>query len=385
MHVVMAGVYPAKLTQISGGVEAVVLNLSQALQHYPDIKLDIVTLDRQGRARRKEKHGNVAVYYLPSAALPSYLSTFANIRQIRAELIQLAPDLIHVQVADEFAEAAADCGLPWVLTLHGIRFLEVTLWEGFLDRAYRGWFIKRTERRAVRRAEHIISISPFIRSTFKGQIGGKVYNVENPIDNAYFQVPQKATPGQLLFVGRLIPRKGVHTLLRAFAFLHQRMPKTTLRIAGGEVFANESRTYPKELKEFITKAGLQEAVTFLGEIDKSAIMEEYSKCAAFVLSSVLETAPMVIMEAMAAGKAVVSTDAGGARYLVEHGQTGLIVPSEDEKALGEALYKVLSNEPRLEAMGRQAKKVAKQRFHATAIARQTREVYYSIKGKRPPS
>ena len=385
MHVVMAGVYPAKLTEISGGVEAVVLNLTQALQHYPDIQLDVVTLDRQGRARRKEKHGNVTVYYLPSAVLPSYLSTLANIRQIRAEMIRLAPDLIHVQVADEFAEAAAASGLPWVLTLHGIRFLEVALWEGFLDRVYRGWFIKRTERHAVRRAEHIISISPFIRSTFKGQIRGKVYNVENPIDDAYFQVPQKATPGQLLFVGRLIPRKGVHTLLRAFAFLHQRMPKATLRIAGGEVFANESRTYPKELNEFITKAGLQEAVTFLGELDKSTIMEEYSKCVAFVLSSVLETAPMVIMEAMAAGKAVVSTDAGGARYLVEHGQTGLIVPPEDEKALGQALYKVLSNETRLEAMGRQAKKVAKQRFHATTIAKRTREVYYRIKGKRPPS
>jgi glycosyltransferase involved in cell wall biosynthesis len=272
-----------------------------------------------------------------------------------------------------------------VLTLHGIRFLEVALWEGFLERVYRGWFIKRIEKRAVKRAEHIISISPFIRSTFEEQIRGKIYDIENPIDDAYFQVPQRATAAQLLFVGRLIPRKGVHTLLRAFAFLHHRMPKATLRIAGGKVFANESRTYPKELKEFITKAGLQEAVTFIGEQDKSAIMEEYSKCAAFVLSSVLETAPMVIMEAMAAGKAVISTDAGGARYLVEHGQTGLIVPPEDERALGNALYEILSNENRLEAMGRQAKKVAKQRFHAAAIARQTREVYYSMKGKRPPS
>ena len=62
MHVVMAGVYPAKLTEISGGVEAVVLNLTQALQHYPDIKLDVVTLDRQGKARRNEKHGNVSVH-----------------------------------------------------------------------------------------------------------------------------------------------------------------------------------------------------------------------------------------------------------------------------------------------------------------------------------
>jgi len=381
----MAGDYPADPTTISGGVEAVVLNLAHALQQYPDLKLDLVTLDRQETTRRIEKHENVTVHYLPSATLPSYLSTLANIRQIRTEMMRLEPDLIHAQVAGEFAEAAAGTGLPWVLTLHGIRFLEVDLWEGFLNKVYRGWFIKRTERRAVKRAQHIISISPFIQATFKGQIRGNVYDIENPIDEAYFQVRQNSQSSQLLFVGRLIPRKGVYTLLRAFALLHRRMPNATLRLAGGEAFSNESRTYPKQLRAFVAEAGLQESVTFLGALDKSALMEEYSNCSALVLSSVLETAPMVIMEAMAAGRAVVSTDAGGARYLVEQGQTGLVVPSEDEEALGEALYQVLCDEDKLQAMGHRAREVAIQRFHAKAVAAQTREVYYHILGKRPLS
>ncbi len=384
MRVVMAGVYPANPNKISGGVEAVIRYLTQALQCYPDLELDLITLGKRGTARRTVEHENVTVHYLPSTKWPGYLSTLVNVRHIRAEMIRLEPDLIHVQVADEYAEAAAGTGLPWVLTLHGVRFLEVDLWQGFLNKTYRGWFIKRQERRAIKHAKHIISISPFIQSTFNGQIGNNVYDIENPIDDAFFKVRQNRKPGQLLFVGRLIPRKGVHTLLRAFTYLHQRMPEARLHLAGGESFSNELETYPQQLKQFVADAGLEGAVTFLGQLDKPTLLEEYANCSALVLSSVVETAPMVIMEAMAAGKAVVSTDAGGARYLVEHGQTGLIVPPNDEHALAEALYQVLSDETKVETMGHRAQEVARQRFHAEIVAARTREVYYKILGQQPP-
>ncbi len=378
MHIVMAGDYPADPDKISGGVEAVVCYLIQALQHYPDLELDLITLGKRGKTKQTVKRQNVTVHYLPSAKWPSYLSTLVNIRQIRAEMVRLNPDLIHVQVAGEYAEAAAGTGLPWVLTLHGIRFLEVDLWQSVLSKFYRGWFIKREERRAVQRAKHVISISPFIQSTFNGQIRGRIYAIENPIDNVFFELPQNGNANQLLYIGRLIPRKGVHSLLQAFARLHQRIPEARLHVAGGVSFSNEAKTYPQQLKQFVVDAGLEDAVTFLGELDRAALLQEYSRCAALVLSSVVETAPMVIMEAMAAGKPVVSTDAGGARYLVEHGQTGLVVPSNDERALGEALYQVLSDEAKLETMGHRAKEAAKQRFHAQVVAAQTRDVYYNV-------
>jgi glycosyltransferase involved in cell wall biosynthesis len=294
---------------------------------------------------------------------------------------RLTPDLIHVQVAGEYAEAAAGTGLPWVLTLHGIRFLEVDLWRGFINKIYRGWFIKREERRALNCAKHIISISPFIQSTFNKQIRGNIYNIENPVETAFFNLPQHQNLKVLLFVGRLIPRKGVHSLLQAFAKLNKRIPEAKLRIVGGSDFSNEVKIYSKKLKQFVVNEGLEGAVTFIGELDKPALLKEYSQCSVLVLSSVVETAPMVITEAMAAGKAVVSTDAGGARYLVEHGQTGFIVPPNDENSMEEALYQVLSDEAKLKAMGNRARFVARQRFHAEAVASQTRKVYYKVLGQ----
>jgi glycosyltransferase involved in cell wall biosynthesis len=156
------------------------------------------------------------------------------------------------------------------------------------------------------------------------------------------------------------------------------MPKATLRLAGEDLPRSTSQTYPGQLRQFITDAGLEKAITFLGPVDRSTLLKEYANCSALVLPSMVETASMVIMEAMAAGKAVVSTDAGGARYLVEHGQSGLIVPRDDAQALGEALYQVLSDEAKLKAMGRRAEEIARERFHADKVAAQTRKVYYDV-------
>jgi glycosyltransferase involved in cell wall biosynthesis len=168
------------------------------------------------------------------------------------------------------------------------------------------------------------------------------------------------------------------TLLCAFAKLRQLMPEATLHLAGGPGFRNERDDYYLELRNFVAKTGLEEAVTFLGNVDEHTLLKEYGNCSALVLSSILETAPMVIMQALAAGKPVVSTDAGGARYLVEDGETGFIVPIGDDKALANALFRLLSDDARLKEMGRRAKQIAEQRFRATIVANRTNAVYYEI-------
>ena len=387
VHIVIAGDYPRdpEICEISSGVEAVVLYLSQALQEYRDLKVSVVTLDKWGLGKRTIKQKNATIYYLPCVRLPSYAYTLANVLRLKKQMLILQPDLIHAQVAGMYASAAARTKLPWVLTLHGIRFLESALWESLKSRIYRGWLIKREEFGALKSAKHLISISPFIQSTFEGHLNGKmIYNIENPASDSFFRLRRNYQKGRLLFVGRMIIRKGVHTLLRAFAKVHKRFPEATLRLAGGGILANDSVSYYNDLKKFVHDAGLGNAVTFLGDLGESDLLREYSQCFALVLSSVLETAPMVIMEAMAAGKAVVSTDVGGVRYLVEHESTGIIVPPNDGEALAEALLRILSDENESKAMGQRARKLAKKSFHAEVIAARTRDVYYDVLGRMPP-
>lgn len=376
MHIVMVGDYPREPENISGGVEAVIFYLTKALQQFDDLKVSVVSLDRWGFGGQTVFHENIPANFLPQVRLPSRLSFYGNIRQMREKILSLQPDLIHAHIAGQYAEAAEKTSLPWVLTLHGIRFLEAALWQSFMSKVVRRRFIKKEELRSVRSAKHVISISPFIQQTFKRNLTGKIYNIDNPVDDAFFKLEQKSEPGRIFFVGRLIVRKGVHTLLQAFANLYKRYPEVTLRLAGGGISSNDSNDYRNKLKQFVADSNLDGVVTFLGEIDRAALLEEYSKCSVFVLSSILETAPVVIMEAMAAGKAVVSTDAGGARYLVEHGKSGFIVPTNNVDALAEALYQIFHID--LQQFGQMSRKIALERFHAKVVARRTRDVYLNI-------
>jgi glycosyltransferase involved in cell wall biosynthesis len=378
MRIILAGPYPTDETEVKGGVEAVMLYLAPALAKLDDIELHVISLESNLDKPRSLQKENYTVYFLPFSKLPGRLSLLGNIRTLRRAMCDLKPHVIHAQIAGEYGLAAAKTGVPWVLTLHGIRYLEADFFPGLVSSLYRRRIIKYTELQTIRKAQHVISISPFIQDVFKHNLNCEIHNIENPVADAFFKVPSQEEEFRILFAGRLIPRKGIHTLLEAFRRVHQQLPQAILRLAGSGNFTYNKASYVDEQRQFIENHGLQDAVSFLGELEEPALLEEYSKCCLLVLSSVLETAPMVIMQAMAAGKPVVTTDAGGARYLVEDKLSGFVVPKEDPEALSHAISNVLINSVQGKKMGELAKSMAQQRFHADVVATKTRDVYLRI-------
>ena len=374
MHIVLVSDFPKDLNNVGGGVEAAVMYLSEALIEDPDLKLDVITLDKWSLGERAEQYGRITVYYLPTSKRPSRFSIMENIRCMRDKLLELAPDVIHVQIAGEYALAADQSGIPWVLTLHGIRYLEISLLKGVINR-YREWFVKREEIKAVECATHVLSSSLFVEEVFKDHIRGKAHVVENLIGDAFFDVVRDPIPNRLLYAGRLIPRKDVMTILRAFSQVYKKFPDATLRLAGGSQFHNQPSEYDQTLKQYVAENGLKQAVTFMGQIEQDTLLEEYAKCSVFVLASTLETSPLVIMQAMAAGVPVVTTDAGGCRYLVEHGETGYVTPIGDHGALGDSILHILESEGAVESMGKKAAKQAEVRFRTSVVVAQTRALY----------
>jgi glycosyltransferase involved in cell wall biosynthesis len=370
MHIVLVGDYPQQPDRIRGGVEAVVTYLSQALQRDPELQVSVVTLDKGAEVYHTAQHGDIDIHYLPASTLPSRLSQRANIRSLRDQLRALQPDLVHAHGTTAYAFAAAASGFPWVLTVHGIRHRELALRPGLLNR-YRTWLIERDERTIIRRAPTVIAISPHVQNVFGAQMAQQVHTIDNPIADSFFQVPDRRQAGRILFVGHLTPLKDLMTLLRAFAQVHAQMP--------------EARLYFLELRHFVVESGLDRAVTFLGRLDDQALVEEYAQCSVLALSSMVEVAPMVVMQAMAAGRPVVSTNAGGARYLVSHGETGWIVPVQDHQALGDGLLRLLGDAELAHSMGKRGREVAQQRFRAAAVATKTKQVYRLAAAHAPSS
>ena len=167
-------------------------------------------------------------------------------------------------------------------------------------------------------------------------------------------------------VGRLVPVKDHLTLIKAFAKLVARLPSARLLIVGdGQELDN--------LKAFVEQQQLNERVIFTGF--RRDILALLNVMHAFVLSSLKEGQSISILEAMAVGLPVVATAVGGTPELVMDNETGLLVPSQDPEALGNAIYKVLSDSETAARLGDAGRKRIQERYDLEKITRDYEEYY----------
>ena len=150
--------------------------------------------------------------------------------------------------------------------------------------------------------------------------------------------------------GRLTKQKNFELLIRSFAQIAPKFPEYRLVIYGKGGLL-------ESLKALAVELGVGERVEFPGYVDNMA--ETLERASMFVLSSDYEGMPNALMEAMASGLPVVSTDCGGggARFLVRDGENGLLVPKGDENALAEAMEKVLSDQALAKTLGDNARQL----------------------------
>ncbi len=174
---------------------------------------------------------------------------------------------------------------------------------------------------------------------------------------------------RLLFVGLLVRRKGVHLLLEALT--DGRLPSDVRLLVAGDGPERSA------LEEQARRAGLADRVDFLGF--RTDVPELLASAHAFVLPSSMEQQPLVLIEAMGAGKAVVATDVGGVRDLV--GDAGIVVPPDDVPALTAALQQVTTSFG-AEAMGRRAADRARARFSVEHCRDQHRALYEDLLRRR---
>lgn len=154
----------------------------------------------------------------------------------------------------------------------------------------------------------------------------------------------------IVVAGRLEPQKNHRLLLDAFAAFHKTHLDYALHLYGrGSLEA--------DLKKHAMELGLAEAIAFKG-FSKN-ILTEIADCAMYVLSSDYEGISNSLMEAMAIGLPVISTDCpiGGSRMLIRDGENGLLIPMQDERALTDAMSHIADNPALSERIGSNAIKI----------------------------
>jgi glycosyltransferase involved in cell wall biosynthesis len=225
----------------------------------------------------------------------------------------------------------------------------------------------------------------YLRSVLPAPLHPRLRLIHHGVDvDRFVPVPRPGavSPVEIVSVGRLVEKKGFADLLRACAQLKQApdgSPPFRLQIYGdGPLRA--------ELTELRDRLGLGGDVELAGERDGADILRAYQRADVFALTPCVTSdgdrdgVPNVIVEAMACGLPVVTTDAGGITEVVRHGLNGLVAAPRDVGAIAGHLAALLTDAPGRRAMGAAGRRTVVEGFDLRSAARELSLVFA---GARP--
>lgn len=190
------------------------------------------------------------------------------------------------------------------------------------------------------------------REFFDAVLQKKSIIICNPINEKYLKAERKPAARKIVFVGRIVEQKNPMLLVKAFEGLLQKHPDYHLYFYGEGLEDDSLEKIRQYLEENLPqRKRTKENIHFMGLSD--TLEKDMADAAMFVLPSDYEGMPNALMEAMALGLPVISTDCpcGGSRYWISPGKTGQLVPVGDVKGLTQAMEWYISHPDKAEVMG----------------------------------
>lgn len=207
-------------------------------------------------------------------------------------------------------------------------------------------------RRVLSRADAIVSPSTFL-SKFVETQGFPCEVIPNIIKlSSYpFRLRQKLSP-RLLWMRTFHPIYNPEMAVRVMANVHKEIPGATLVIAG------QDKGQQSKVHQLSQQLGLQDAVTFPGYLSMSSKFQEGNVAEIFLNTNHVDNMPVSVVEACAMGLPVVATKVGGIPDLLTDGETGLLVPDDDDVAMTSAVFRLLKDPSLAETLSRNGRKLA---------------------------
>jgi len=260
-------------------------------------------------------------------------------------------------------------GKPYVITYHSDILLGGGKREGIQFKILKGlykviekMFIFRSAKRIMPTSPQYIGMSDTLPAYRK-----KLEVIPNGVDLAKYKPSKSWKPNHtILFVGRFIYYKGIQYLIKALPLVLKKVPDAKLIMAGDGEMRNE-------LEDLAERLGVEEHVKILG-VFRDDVIKEFQKCGVSVLPSIhkSEAFGIVILESMACGVPVITTDVSGTVYAA--GNAGIIIKPKDERALADAIIKVITNPKLAREMRRKGLAHAKE-FDWRKITEKTEKIY----------
>ncbi len=308
---------------------------------------------RQRSVLTIEKKGLAAVSSSAFAALYSALGKY---------------DVIHIHAEGPafFAWLPKMFGKRVVVTVHGIDWQREKWKSGFGSK-----FIRQGEKNAVKYADEIIVLSKGVQDYFKKVYGRETNFIPNGVNRpklrAAEQISEKfglSKDSYILFLGRLVPEKGIRYLIEAFK---QVKTDKKLVIAGG---SSDTDSFERELKDL---AKNDERIIFTGFVQGSLLDELYSNAYIYTLPSDLEGMPLSLLEAMSYGNCCLVSDIPECTEVVE--DKALIFKKSDVSDLWEKLQDACNHPENVMELKKEAADFICKKYDWDDVVEKTRELY----------
>jgi len=314
---------------------------------------------------------------LPKKELANYIPEFAKWVQSFAEEKNLRYDLIHSHYWMSGIAALtlkAQWDVPVVQMFHTLGLMKnrVARSPDEVEGSYR----VEGERKVIQSADRLVVATPAEQSQLEFLYRTdtrKMITIPPGVDTSHFYpIPAdeaKAVIGVppqdrlVLFVGRIEPLKGIETMIRAMAYVHENRllrdcpdcPHYLAVIGGDPNLTNqEMSSEMSRLQRLCRELGIDDLVIFLGKRSQDSLPYYYSAAEIVIVPSHYESFGMVALEAMACGTPVIASQVGGLAFLVQDGVTGYVVPDNDPAALGDRLAQLILNPDLRQKLGEQA-------------------------------
>jgi phosphatidylinositol alpha-1,6-mannosyltransferase len=299
---------------------------------------------------------------LPALVAAEWWSTLRLLRSV---------DLVHSHwILPQGAAVAMTPARRHVATVHGS---DVFGLQAKPFAIIKGWALRRASAVTANSTATKAKVSALTRSRVDAELIPMGVDIRQPDPEAVQRIRARfgGSGPLVVFLGRIVEEKGVLDLVRAFALIRVRFPVARLTMVGGGI---DSDT----VSRLAVNLGLDDVVDQPGWTDPSEVVNWFTAADVVAVPSWFEAQGLSVMEAQAAGAAVVATSVGGIPDAIEDGRTGILVAPRDPEALASAVISLLDDPPRAAAIGERAAEQARQRFSRQATARAFESLYNRV-------
>lgn len=258
--------------------------------------------------------------------------------KILLTLRKVNPDLVHGQ----------GTGISWS-AFFAKKLLKkpYIVWRRGIDIGLDGLFTRPLSRLVIKKADAVIALTEDMKREIQAINNREVLVIPNGIDFERFhnlsrdEMRYKLQAGAderlVVFVGRFRPEKGVRYLIEAMEIIRRKSQNVRLILIG-------EGPEEEDLKRLVEQLNLRDCIDFLGQVPNEEVPHYMAASDVFVLPSLAEGFPNVILEAMASGLAIVATKVSGLPEIIEDGGNGFLVESKNSEQIAEKVLLLLNDD-----------------------------------------